>query len=246
MEILGYSERGLINSLFYEVKCSKKKFDLINNMLALIAFPYQKEKISFNITKAKILIEQSFSDFGDADAVLLIENNNRKQIIFIEAKVKNCQRTCWNISKEFNKFEKGINENKVSSSNLFVQLYHKVRLIKALQNGSLNNLTNGINFPKCSSKRIRKIGNNQVVIKSVNECLNYFEESFFIALIPENMSELKYFYNNTLRNYSPSGFHDWDTKNWGYISWGQIEDFCRSNKFIGTLKNFEWNKGQIY
>ncbi len=231
LEIIGYSERGLINSLFYEVKCSKKKYDLINDMFSLIAFPYKKEKINFNITKVKILIEQSFSDFGDADTVLLIENNNRKQIIFIEAKVKNCQRTCWNIFDEFSKFDKGINANKVSSSNLFVQLYHKICLVNNLQNGGLSQVMNGINFPKCSSKSIRKIGNNNVVLNATRDCLNYIKEAYFIALLPDDDSNLRNFYKNTLINYSPAGFQDWDIKDWGYISWKQIEGIIRVLKY---------------
>ena len=246
LKIMGYSERGLINSLFYELKCSKKTINLINNMLSLVIFPYKKGNISFNITNVKVLIEQSFSDFGDADIVLLIENNNKKQIIFIEAKVKNCQRDCWNIFNEFSKFDKGINANKVSSSNLFVQLYHKIRFVKTLQNGDISQLMNGINFPKCSSKSVRKIGNNNVVLNATRECLNYIKEAYFIALVPDDDSNLRKFYQNTLISYNPAGFQDWDIKDWGYISWKQIEVFCKINKLKGTLKNFEWNKGQIY
>ncbi len=245
MEIIGYSERGLINSLCYELKYSQNNLQLLNNLLSLVSFPYIIG-VNFNIAEVKILIEQSFSDFGDADIVLLIENKGRKQIVFIEAKVKNYQRICWGIFEEFAKFKQGIELNKVSSSNLFVQLYHKVRLIKALQIGGIDQLKEGIYFPQCSTKIIRKIGNNQVVLNAVKECLNYCKEAFFIALLPEDESNIRDFYNNTLRNYIPQGFQDWDISNWGYISWKQIKDFCNRNNLIGTLKNFDWNEGQIY
>jgi len=118
MEILGYSERGLINSLFYELKYSPNNLQLLNSLLSLVSFPYQK--VNFQISEAKILIEQSFSDFGDADLVLLVSNFKSKQVIFIEAKVKTYQRDYWNILEEF---KRGVEKDKVSSSNLFVQLY---------------------------------------------------------------------------------------------------------------------------
>lgn len=245
MEIIGYSERGLINSLCYELKYSQNNLQLLNNLLYSVSFPYISG-VNFNITEVKILIEQSFSDFGGADIVLLIENDGRKQIVFIEAKVKNCQRICRSISGEFDKFKEGIGLNKVSSSNLFVQLYHKVRLIKALQIGGIDQLKKGINFPQCSSKSIRKIGNNQVVLNAIKECKAYCQEAFFIALLPEDESNIRDFYNNTLINYIPRGFQDWDISKWGYISWKQISDFCNRNNLIETLKNFCWNKGQIY
>ena len=72
MEILGYSERGLINSLCYELRYSQDNLQLLNNFLSLVSFAYRT--VNFQISEAKILIEQSFSDFGDADLVLLVNN----------------------------------------------------------------------------------------------------------------------------------------------------------------------------
>ena len=166
MEIIGYSERGLINSLFYEIKYSKNSLKLFNEFMSLISFPYLNN-IDFLIKDITIFIEQSFSDFGDADAVFLIDNNGRKQSIFIEAKVKTFHRLSWSIEKEFKNFDEGIKQDKVSSSNLFTQLYHKLRLIRALKNGGILSLLKGISFPQCSSRNIRKIGNNRVVLRAV-------------------------------------------------------------------------------
>jgi hypothetical protein len=44
--------------------------------------------VSFHISDVKILIEPSFPDFGDADVVILVNNQGVKQVIFIVAKVK--------------------------------------------------------------------------------------------------------------------------------------------------------------
>ncbi len=78
--------------------------------------------MSFQISDVKIVIEPSFSDFGDADAVILVNNQGVKQVIFIEAKVKTYQKHYWSILDEFEEFKSGIKANKVNSSNLFVRL----------------------------------------------------------------------------------------------------------------------------
>lgn len=244
MEISGYSERGLVNSLCYELKYSPDNLQLLNNLLSLVSFPYQT--VNFQISEVKILIEQSFSDFGDADLVLLVNNFRSKQVIFIEAKVKTYQRACWNIFEEFKELKRGIEKEKVSSSNLFVQLYHKVRLVKTLQTGGIKQLQNGVQFPRCSSKNHRKIGDNKVVLNAVNQLMGYHNEALFIALLPEDDSNLRNFYNSILKDYDPGGFQEWAIRDWGYISWMRVEEFCRKNNLKGTLKNFKWNEGQIY
>lgn len=244
MEIIGYSERGIINSLFYEMKYSQKSIVLLNQFLSLVSFPYRT--VNFQITDAKILIEQSFSDFGDADIVLLINNSGNKQAIFIEAKVRTAQSEGWSIEREFKKFREGIQQNKVSSSNLFTQLYHKLRLTQTLQSGGRSQLQEGVHFPKSSSKRSRKIGNNKVVLKAVDQLVPYCEDALFVALVPDDTSSLNNFYQKTLRNYRPDEFQNWEVENWGYVSWADIKEFCKKNSLENTLNVFDFNKGQIY
>ncbi len=244
MEIIGYSERGMLNSLFYEIAYSQNDLQLLNEFLKSIYFPYKA--INFQISEAKLLIEQSFSDFGDADAVLLLNNQGNNQIAFIEAKVKTSQRKRWNISEEFGEFTKGIAENNINSSNLFVQLYHKVSLIKALQDGDIKQVQNGVQFPKGSAKKNRKIGENKVVLKAVNLLVPYCSDALFIAIVPDNNSSIKAFYQDTLKDYKPSGFQYWNIMNWGFISWEDVESFCKKHGLSRTIENFCFNKGQIY
>ena len=243
MEIIGYSERGLLNSLFYEIRYSQNNLQLLNEFLSIVSIPYFSA--NFRVTNAKILIEQSFSDFGDADVVLLIDNNGTKQSVFVEAKVKTFHCQSWFIEEEFRTFREGIKQKKVSSSNLFVQLYHKVRLIKALQNGGIALLQKGIRFPECSSKAVRKIGHNNVVLKAVEMLRQYCNDTFFIALVPDDISKIKDFYRNVLRGYAP-GFREWDVKNYGYVSWSEVEDFCKRFGLEETQNVFKFNMGQIY
>ena len=108
MEILGYSERGVINALFYDLLNSpkSKQLNLISELLSNVIFINKKEK--FNISCCQVFIEQSFSDFGDSDILLLIKNNKKKQAIFLEAKVKTYSRNKWHID---NKFVKILSQN---------------------------------------------------------------------------------------------------------------------------------------
>jgi hypothetical protein len=255
MEIFGYSERGMINSLFYEMKFSQKNLQLLNDFLSLVSFP--DPSVNFKISDAKILIEQSFSDFGDADAVLLLNNEENKQVSFIEAKVKTSQGK-WSIYDEFEKFKRGVPKSeppKGFSSNLFVQLYFKNRLIETLKSGVITQLQEGLQFPVCLLKKDRKthgrsiprkIGNNKVVLNAVEQLKEYCKDALFISLVPEDVSNLRNFYQDTLKNYRPKGFQGWDIRNWGYVSWAQVEEFCKKYSLKGTLRIFEFNEGQIY
>lgn len=243
IEILGYSERGIINLLFYEILFSENNLQLINDFLSLVSFPYRK--VNFSISDVTVLIEQSFSDFGNPDAVLLINNDGKKQVIFVEAKVKTSQKPYWKIYEEFEAFRTGI-YGKMDSSNLFTQFYHKVRFIKALQNGGITMLKDGIPFPECSSKTVRKIGDNKVVLKAVDQLTEYSKDVLFIALVPDDISSLRDFYIDTLKDYNPEELEDWEVVNWGYISWAQVKEFCDKYFLKTTLKTFEFNEEQIY
>ena len=204
------------------------------------------------------MIEQSFSDFGDADVVLLLDHQGEKQVIFIEAKVKTSQKSHRNISDEFKAFKNGLENSKVPkgfSSNLFVQLYLKVRLAKALQTGDIKQLKKGLPFPECllkTSKKThkkllpRKIGDNKVVLKAIDLIKDYCKCPWFVALAPPDNSKADDFYKITLKNYKPDGFQEWDVKNWGYIAWEDVKNFCENNGLNETQKIFSYNEGQIY
>lgn len=246
MEIIGYSERGLLNSLFYEIRSTPDSLRLLGDFMSLLSFPYVG--INFRPTSAKILIEQSFSDFGDADCVLLIDNQDARQSVSIEAKVKTSQHQSWSIEGEFRRFVELIKQahSRKLSSNLFMQLYHKVRLLRALQTGGITLLQKGIPFPKCSSKRVRKIGHNKVVLRAVEMLRQHSDDTFFVALVPDDVAKVKAFFDHILKNYKPFGFERWDVTDWGYVTWAQVEDFCSKYGLVQTEEIFGFNEGQIY
>jgi hypothetical protein len=245
MKILGYSERGLVNSLFYEIKYSEKSVLLLSRFLSLIDF--QSGKNNFRLENNLILfLEQSFSDFGEADAVLLFKEDGLKKSIFFEAKVKTSLKKIWSIDEEFNAFKNGV-KSKVSSSNLFMQLYFKQALMTALQKDDLSLLQNeGIAFPGWSSKRIRSLGKNEVVKRAVEALKSHSESAHYIAIVPDETQKVALFFKQKLCKYQLASVEYWNTVNWGLITWLEIELFCKEHCLRETLEVFEHNRGQIY
>ena len=243
MEILGYSERGAFTSLIYEMKYSDCSLGLLGALLSLAWFPFRH--VTFRVTEANILLEQSFSQFGVADMVLLLENNGKKQAVFVEAKVRAWRKLGWKVADEFKAFRVGVAENKVSSSNVFAQLYHKVRILEAIRSGGVAKAQKGVDFPQWSSRPKRKLGSNKVVVKAANKLAGYCDDALFIALVPDTTHDLQCFCENTLKGYSPDPGDGWDTRNWGFLAWQQVKEFCEAQKLTNTLKVFRFNKGQI-
>src|SRR6266852_7673395 len=194
MRIMGYSERGAVNALFYEIVYSNRPTELLREFLALARFS-RGESIGAGLTDARVLIEQSLSDFGDADAVLLLDSAKSKTAVFLEAKVKSSQAERWTLQGEFEDFEHGQHtERQLNSSNLFTQLYHRSRFVTGLRSGGVTALEAGLEFPRCSTKGVRKIGSNPVVLNAVRVIEPYCEQVWYLALVPDTTSNVGAFF----------------------------------------------------
>lgn len=214
MEILGYSERGIINSFFYEMALINKStfqsfLKLIKPLVEGTNLPDFEAKES---TTLKIIIEPSFSEFGDSDAVILFEDKNLgNTVLFIEAKV--CKRQNWNFEVNvLNKLCEGIkainSENQLKlpsgySSNLMIQLYHKYKFIQLIYNNKClpSIIDSAISCPispnlKSGEIKCRSIGEHEIV-KKIEEllyqhldcCYNkefIFNNVYYIAIIPSD------------------------------------------------------------
>jgi hypothetical protein len=86
MRIIGYSERGAVNALLYEIAYAPNSAELLQRLLARARFPLAGGPGP--VETATVLMEQSLSDFGDADAILLLDGSGGKSAVFLEAKVK--------------------------------------------------------------------------------------------------------------------------------------------------------------
>ena len=114
MEIIGYSERGAMNALFYEMAFKNDKNDMMEFLK--LAGIYD----DFSDFEFKIYNEFSLSEFGSPDLVIIAENGTEKVAFFVEAKVAACDG--FKIVTAINEYEK-VNPD---TSNLFYQLKQKV------------------------------------------------------------------------------------------------------------------------
>ena len=240
MNILGYSERGAINSLMFEIAFSPDPKILLRRLLDRAMFlgcaPPREE-----IQMATALIEQSLSDFGDADAVLLLERVHLKSAVFVEGKVKSSQTKSWTLSDQFAAFEQGL-ASTLSSSNLFAQLYHKVRFAHA---AAADALLQGVNFPQCSSKRVRHIGSNPVVRRAVEMMKPYVGNSYYLGIVPDSPQNVHTFVAETLAPFAHTALEHWDVSRWGFLCWSDVHDFCAAEGLTRTQRVLEFNQGQI-
>ena len=242
--VSGYSERGIFNALLHEICNSTHAKELLRKLLLLVK---TSTGTSFekSIHGGELFIEPSLSDFGDVDAIALIHGEGWRRSIFFEGKVKSAQRRSWTVNQEWKKFISGLSE-RLESSNLFAQLYYKIRFANTLKDGGIKALQLGIDFPACSKKRIRKIGANPVVLRMTSIIEKYLDESFFIMIVPDNPRRVSEFFENDLTSFDSTRLQGWDISHWGYLCWQDVRDFCYHNDLINSLRVFELNRGQIY
>ncbi len=245
MKVYGYSERGAVNALAYEIAGSANPERLIEQLLSLAVFPGPARPV-LNVTAPKFLIEQSFSDFGDADLVVLARHEERSFAAFFECKVKTFSRRRWSITEEFGCFVRGT-ETGLDSSNLFTQLYHKQRMVQCMANAGIQSLAAGVPFPCCSTKVGRKIGENGVVLKAARMVCDYLQApTLFLAVVPDSDESILRFCRGEFGLFHNGDLEGWDIENWGFVSWARIKEFCLSFHLEHTSEVLEYNAGQIY
>lgn len=245
MKVIGYSERGIVNSLLYAIAYSSQPESLLEELLSLVTFPYVCNQ-PIHVCSAGMLIEQSFSDFGGNDALLLVHTGKQNISIFLEAKVRAFQK--WAIADQFDRFCNGFESVVKSwSSNLFTQLYYKERMVNAIRERGVKAVKEGIRISSKSSKKTtRKIGNNQVVLEAVQRLVHHLDATFYVALIPDPPERAAAFFARGLTNAAPRECPDRDVSHYGYICWPQIEAFCSRHGLRGPLDVFGFNGEQIY
>ena len=247
MEILGYSERGAINAIFFEIAYNMKAQEAFEALLVSTLPDISNGESRKDFKIDSILIEQSFSEFGDADVVLLCQCGKRKISIFVEAKVKHDQSSKWNIKKQLEIFCLGTSDQ-VDSSNLFAQLYHKMRMMGGLKRFGLEQFKNEeIGFPAWSSITKRKIGSNQIVLKAIKRLADYMDISYYLAIIPEkDLKEDVFKKDEMQKEFIKCGIKDWQTNMFCMLTWQEIHRLCEENHLEYPLKVLKFNEGQIY
>jgi hypothetical protein len=244
VRLCGYSERGVFNALLYEIGFSPDPLVALVGLLSLIRVPGAPRDFS-TLKGAEVLVEQSLSDFGDADVILLLHGIDWHSAVFVEGKVKPSQVGSWTAQSAWDEFlaRKG---GKLDSSNLFTQLYHKVRFVSALREGGIDEVKRGVSFPECSTKTTRKLGNNPVVVRAAQMIEAYAGDCLYVAAVPDSARNLCNFYNNVLVAGPDHDITGWSTEGWGYLTWEEVKQYCQQHDLVNTTRVFDFNRGQMY
>jgi hypothetical protein len=240
METLGYSERGVLNTLFFEAQYSAAPERRLEMLMGLFRFS-KANHCPGKITDALVLIEQSYSDFGDADATLLLDGV-RRECVFIEAKVKTCGRADWRIEDEWSNFLRLVQSGN-SDSNLFIQLYRKQRLANHLRAVRAN--PNHVSAP-CAIAQRWSLGTNEVVLRAAGLLDSYVDRPFFVGIVPDDPARIQAFVSSAKPNLTGQ-LPDFDMSEWGFFSWHDLYAMCATGSdWPNTLSCLEFNSGQIF
>ncbi len=248
VEINGYSERGVLFSLFHEIKYHPQGLRILGDILSEIKF---KSDVSFKPIEIEIMMEQSFSDFGDADVVLLIKGKNgSNQVVFIEAKVQASVKT-----KSFKM--PSVKYNKKNVPSLYRQLFLKYLMVKELKrNMSVEEIRTieSNNVPDALKKMVgetRKIGKNPVVhlaVQNICKCLYPIKgkgQVFYVALVPKEYIARETEFWHKLKNVNEKGYKFDSLDKVGIIQWGTLYKICHDEGLDTTKRIFELNGNQI-
>lgn len=256
--LLGYSERGIMNALFYGIAYNKESGK--KNLLEFLTLAVGDE--AENYSKFEIIMEGSLSDFGDSDAIIIAKRKNNEMdqtVFFIEAKVSNGEKNN-TLEKRYKKFHddfKGKIRRNGYSSNLFYQLCLKHYLFKLTREkekitdlskfkdeGLLKVLIESAgcryydDYIKLKGdNKLRKFGNNPIVHKFINK-ISDCKSAQFIAIIPDNEIIIPNFENDILQQDFIDNLH--------FITWNGIEKKANSNNiFIDVIvfNTFKDSKG---
>ena len=190
MKIIGYSERGAMNALFYGM-AMKEDIGALKKFLELA-------KIDSSVYKDfELYMECSLSDFGDPDLVIIAQKDDTEQdVFFIEAKVSH--RVTFSLEKqrkshdEYCGYEIKKNDKKYDASNLFFQLRLKELFFSTnekfmITDGDTHDESIKCKKGKTGQENHRSIGSNEIVGKFARIIKENGKQihSYYIAIIPE-------------------------------------------------------------
>ena len=246
--LVGYSERGMVNALCDDIAHAKNRRVAVGKFLSWFVFPGQPNPDFTGIVGAKLLVEQSFSDFGDPDLLILLEHNGeKKQAVIIEAKVSTDTNSWETVGERWNRFLRFAHGGEGSTSNLFVQLHRKVRLVELLCRGREY-------FETDRSTPRGSLGRNCVVNKAADHLEQYVTEGdvWYGAILPDDRASLSSFIEKEFQEScsieEPS--FKWNFSRTGFLSWQDILHHMQEDEqtpsWPRTRSAFVWNKGQVY
>ena len=169
MKIVGYSERGAMNALFYGIAQADDK-KAFAEFLKIIGIDYHVSDVEF-------FMEFSLSEFGSPDLLVTFNANEQKHILFIEAKTS-CGKK-YELEKAFENFKRTKERKPGYSSNLYYQLSMKYLFFENLPKSIDINGIEGLDG------RTHKIGDN-FVVKAICNKIKDSKVAHYIAIVPKS------------------------------------------------------------
>ena len=239
MNVLPCGESGVVATLFHELADRRDANSLLEGIQSRTRFPYISAA-TFRVFRSEMLLDVNFNKLGQSSAIMLIDTGSQRISVFVQ--VKTSTKGPWSIEEEFQRFLDGPGAVGYAS-NLFSELYAKHRLVKGLASVGIKGLQEGLSFPpSASGKTVRKLGNNPITFKALERIRDYLDDSFFVAVVPEEGESLARFFDQILRDAAPQGFDDWDVRHWGFLSWQEVRKFSTVNRLDRTRNALDLNK----
>lgn len=235
----------MVNALCDDIVHSRDPIARLQAFLSWCRFPLAgAEPVFKGIKNATFHVEQSFSDYGDLDLLILLDYpDGRKQAILAEAKVSTDTGNPESIGDRWDDLGSFLGGDSRKTSSLFVQLYRKMKLIRQVEN--LNQV-----LPPDAVARRWSLGNNRVVRQAAARLAAYRLDPWYLAIIPDGQEEAEAFFVDRLGNYTPvpNELPAWSGKRLGYVSWPRIyeETHQHHDAWPQLMRNYRWNQHQIY
>ena len=246
VSLLGYSERGMVNSLCNDLTFGPRPLELVRQLLSWCCFPFADDRLPdlSRIAKVTYIVEQSFSGYGVLDLLILLDHfPNRRQAILLEAKVAAYGNPDQLVAGQIARFQEHLNRNWMHTSSLFVQLYRKMILVQRLQQqGDLNQAH--------PVEGYLNIGQHPIVHAVRNLLAEYCTDAWYIALVPDGQAAVQHVLGqvNFLQPHPHGELQDWLPQRCGFFTWPRIAVECQNDadSCPRTLQSYAWNLGQIY
>ena len=229
MIIIGYSERGAMNALFYGMAHANDE-KAMNEFISLAG-------IEGAFSNFEIYSEFSLSDFGDPDMIVTAKDCNENNVVFfIEAKAS-CGMG-YNLTKQQDFHDSYMQNGEAHkdghSSNLFYQLrlknYFIQRLAEETEDEKEEDPDEILDRLRKTRGHYRKIGKNIVVNKFKEILKKCKDHAYYIAIIPEQDEDKP---TELLQAY---GLHI------HLITWEKVYETDAFNKYVKPTIDFNQNK----
>jgi hypothetical protein len=249
MKILTYSERGLLNSVIYSMAASSEPDHLVIEFLKLAEWADSKSLFPANEMplSVTILLEQSFSEFGTSDIVILLDGTEFRSVVFGEAK----RGPKWTLDQEWEAFLQAIQKPDTTrrvTSNIFGQLYLRSRLVDALAEMGPNKECCAPFEPPFAIKRpggTRHLGSNRVVLSAAGMVEPFLESAHYLMMIPSDRPEDDLDLLKKAAHHPTVELTGWDPSTWGILPLQRVFDFCRREQLQHALDVIRFNEGQL-